>query len=177
MQLTQITSDVFQAQDEISSLGSQEVAFLREAVKSSSKGRIRINLHPDKDDLLHEMIIALDASTYVSPHKHFGKSEAFHAIYGSATVIVFDDLGNIEQYIELEAGEESQSFYYRMSVPRFHTLIINSDVFIVHEITNGPFVPGASQYGDFAPAENEKDEAATYLEALRAKLRKLGWKR
>ena len=32
-------------------------------------------------------------------------------------------------------------FYYRMSKPFFHTLIIRSELLIVHEITNGPFRP------------------------------------
>jgi hypothetical protein len=53
------------------------------------------------------------------------------------------------------------SFYNRMSRPFFHTLIVRSDLLIVHETTNSPFRPQAV-FADFAPEESEPAKAAAY---------------
>ncbi len=49
-----------------------------------------------------------------------------------------------------------------MSQPFFHTLIIRSDVLIVHEITNGPFRPQGTIFADFAPEDSDAEKAAAY---------------
>jgi cupin fold WbuC family metalloprotein len=118
----------------------------------SPKGRARINAHPSADDALHEMLIAIRPESYIRPHKHPGKSEAFHIIEGAVDIVVLDDLGEICEVVPL-AKDGSGAFYYRMSRPRFHTLLIKSDILVVHEITNGPFVPGATVFAPFAPEE------------------------
>ena len=108
------------------------------------------------------MIIAIDASSYIRPHKHPGKSEAFHIIEGEVDIIVFKDNGEIDCVVPLGAPGSGRSFYYRMSKPFFHTLIIRSNVLIVHEITNGPFRPEATVYADFAPEDSESQNTVAY---------------
>ena len=49
-----------------------------------------------------------------------------------------------------------------MSNVSFHTLIIRSDLVIVHEITNGPFRPAATVFADFAPEDGDVEKAADY---------------
>ncbi len=80
-------------------------------------------------------------TSYIRPHKHPGKSEAFHIVEGEVDIVVFKDDGEIDQVVPLGRPGGGRSFYYRMSKPFFHTLIIRSDLLIVHEITNGPFRP------------------------------------
>jgi hypothetical protein len=53
-----------------------------------------------------------------------------------------------------------------MSNAFFHTLIIRSDLLIVHEITNGPFRPAATVFADFAPDDRETDKAEAYQAEL-----------
>jgi cupin fold WbuC family metalloprotein len=162
MALVQKSPEVFLAEGPISAVGKSELDTLKAAVKASAKRRARINTHPDGEDALHEMIIAIDPSSYIRPHKHPGKSEAFHIVEGEVDIVVFKDDGEIEQVVALGAPGSGRSFYYRMSKPFFHTLIIRSDVLIVHEITNGPFRPQGTVFADFAPEDSDTQKAEAY---------------
>jgi hypothetical protein len=53
-----------------------------------------------------------------------------------------------------------------MSQPFFHTLLIRSDILIVHEITNGPFLRGVTHFAPFAPEESDASGIADYLRRL-----------
>ncbi len=162
MALVQKSPEVFLAEGPISAVGRSELETLKAAVRASAKRRARINTHPDGEDALHEMIIAIDPSSYIRPHKHPGKSEAFHIVEGEVDIVVFKDDGQIDQVVPLGAPGGERSFYYRMSQPFFHTLIIRSDVLIVHEITNGPFRPQGTIFADFAPEDSDAEKAAAY---------------
>ncbi|MGJ4962391.1 WbuC family cupin fold metalloprotein [Bradyrhizobium sp. HKCCYLRH3061] len=166
MSLVQKSPEVFLAEGPIAAVGPAEIATLRAAVAASPKRRARINAHPDGEDQLHEMIIAIDSKSYIRPHKHPGKSEAFHIIEGEVDIVVFKDDGEIEKVVELGPPGGARPFYYRMSNAFFHTLIIRSDLLIVHEITNGPFRPGASVFADFAPEDGDTARAAAYQAEL-----------
>jgi cupin fold WbuC family metalloprotein len=166
MNLTQKSPELFIADGPIATIGADEIAMLREAVGRTPKKRARINAHPHGDDALHEMIIAIDRDSYIRPHKHPGKSEAFHIVEGAVDIVIFDDAGGIVRIVPLSAkgaaGGKSNTFYYRMSEPFFHTLIIRSDLLVVHEITNGPFRPEATVFADFAPPDSDTVAAARY---------------
>ena len=162
MTLTRKLPDVFLADGPIAMVGTQDIEVLREAARKSPKKRARINAHPDSADQLHEMIIAIERSSYIRPHKHPGKSEAFHIVEGVVDIVIFDDAGEISRIVSLSAKGGGGAFYYRLSQPFFHTLIIKSDLLIVHEITNGPFRPGATVFADFAPPESDAVAAARY---------------
>lgn len=162
MALVQKSPEVFLAEGPISEVGRRELDTLKAAVKASAKRRARINTHPDGEDALHEMIIAIDPSSYIRPHKHPGKSEAFHIVEGEVDIVVFKDDGEIDQVVPLGAPDSGRSFYYRMSKSFFHTLIIRSEVLIVHEITNGPFRPQGTIFADFAPEDSDTQRAEAY---------------
>ena len=162
MSLVRKSPEVFVAEGPIAAIGQPELSALKAAVQASPKRRARINAHPDGEDALHEMIIAIDASSYIRPHKHPGKSEAFHIIEGEVDIVVFDDDGEIDRIVELGTPGGPRPFYYRMSNAFYHTLIIRSELLIVHEITNGPFRPAATVFADFAPDDRETDKAEAY---------------
>ena len=167
MALIRKTPEVFVAEGPIATIGPAEIELLRQAVHRTPKRRARINAHTGNDDALHEMIIAIAQASYIRPHRHPGKSEAFHIIEGEVDIVVFRDDGAIEQIVSLGEKGGSRSFYYRMSEPRFHTLIIRSDILIVHEITNGPFSPEGTIYAAFAPAEGDPAAASFQAELVR----------
>lgn len=170
MTLEVLSPEVLVAEQPISSIDGDAIAMLTAALARSPRGRVRINLHPNGEDSLHEMIIAIDARSYIRPHKHPGKSEAFHLISGTVDIVVFDDHGEITRIVPLSTERAGAAFYYRMSKPFFHTLIIRSEMLVVHEITNGPFVRGASEVADFAPDESDVDASARYCADLRARV-------
>ena len=174
MTLTVISPEVLAAPQPISRIDVHDIDTLKAALAASPRGRVRINLHPDGDDDLHEMIIAIDSRSYIRPHKHPGKSEAFHLISGTVDIVVFDDRGEITSIVPLSTERPGGAFYYRMSKPFFHTLLIRSDVLVVHEITNGPFVKGGSVVADFAPDESDATAGARYCADLRQRVSALG---
>lgn len=164
MNLVRRSPDVFVAPGPVAVIGADEIACLKAAVNDSTHGRVRINVHGDDEDLLHEMFIAMRPDSYIRPHKHLNKSEAFHLVYGAVDVVIFDDNGAIIDIVKLSAtGPEA--FYYRLSKPAFHTLLIQSDLLVIHEITNGPFRREATVLAPFAPTEGTT-EAATYRAEL-----------
>ena len=166
MKLIRESDDVFVACGPIATIGPGEVAFLKSAAASSPRGRVRINAHPNSGDSLHEMFIAIRPDSYIRPHKHPGKSEAFHLIYGTVDIVIFDDRGEISALVPLSTDPGEGAFYYRLSEPRFHTLRIRSDLLVVHEITNGPFRPAETVYAPFAPDGTDPAAAAAYCNAL-----------
>jgi cupin fold WbuC family metalloprotein len=158
--------DVFSKEGPITTIGIEDIEMLRKAVGKVAKRRVRINIHPSTDDLLHEMIIAISPSSYICPHKHPGKSEAFHIIEGEVDVVVFNDDGEIARVISLAARGGRHPFYYRMSTAHFHALIVRSDFLVVHEITNGPFRPTDTVYASFAPDELDAHAAKIFQSEL-----------
>jgi cupin fold WbuC family metalloprotein len=166
MKLIRQSPDVFLAPGPVCTIGDEEVAFIKNAAIESAKGRARINAHPDGDDTLHEMVIAIRQDSYIRPHRHPGKSEAFHMVQGAVDIVIFDDSGDLRDVVRLGAPGGDRAFYYRISIPLFHTLLIRSNILVVHEITNGPFVPGAAIFAPFAPDESDTSAAEHYLGEL-----------
>jgi cupin fold WbuC family metalloprotein len=162
MALIQVSPEVFLAEGPIATIGNADIELLRAAVRKTPKRRVRINAHPGSTDELHEMMIAIEPGSYIRPHKHPAKSESFHIIEGQVDIVVFDEAGDIDRVVSLAAKDDRRPFYYRMSAPHFHTLIIRSDLLVVHETTNGPFLPTGTVYAPFAPAEDDLAAAAAF---------------
>jgi cupin fold WbuC family metalloprotein len=163
---TRINDEVFVAADEIVQLDAGAIEFLKAQALRNERGRARICAHKHSTDSLHEMLIAMRQDTYIRPHRHAKKVESFHLIDGAADVVIFDEAGEIDDVIEL--GPD-QNFFYRLETPRYHTVIINSPVFVVHEVTNGPFDPKEADFASFSPVEG-KNESRAYVSKLRARV-------
>jgi cupin fold WbuC family metalloprotein len=161
--LRKINDEVFVADESIVRLGAEQMSFLKQQARSSYRKRARICTHRSNDDALHEMLIAISADSYIHPHKHTRKVESFHIVEGLVDVVVFDDFGVIVDVVELGDVSTGKDFYYRLSDSVFHTLLIHSDFLIVHEVTNGPFVPNETILAPFAPPESRYDEALAYI--------------
>lgn len=163
---TRINDEVFVAALEIVRLDVGAIEFLKAQALGNERGRARICAHKHSTDFLHEMLIAMRQDTYIRPHRHAKKIESFHLIDGAADVVIFDEAGEIDDVIELGPDH---NFFYRLETPRYHTVIINSPVFVMHEVTNGPFNPTEADFASFSPAEGKK-ESRVYLGELRARV-------
>jgi len=170
MNLRKASEEVYIALDPIVRLGSEEVAFLKEAATRSPRRRARICAHKSNDDKLHEMLIAIAGDSYIRPHKHFGKSESFHIVEGTVDVAVFDDAGKLVDVVELGAPGSGRRFFYRLSESAFHTLVIRSQFLVMHEVTNGPFDPKQSAAAAFAPEEADRAAAQAYMRKVTAEV-------
>lgn len=169
--LVKVNDEVFVSSDQIVRFDARAVEFIRESAVANRLGRARICAHKDRQDKLHEMLIAIRSDSYIRPHRHHNKVESFHLVEGAADVVVLGEDGTLLDVIELS---KNSNFYYRLDTPQYHTLLVNSPVLVIHEITNGPFVPGGG--GDaaaFSPPEGDA-AAQAYIEALRKKA--IAWK-
>jgi|SRR6188508_1804865 cupin fold WbuC family metalloprotein len=170
MKLRRLSDGVFLAPGPIVQVGSEEIDFLKRQASLSPRGRARICAHSDNDDAIHEMIIAISSSSYIRPHKHVGKSESFYVVDGSVSIVMFNDEGVVTDVIELGARNSGRSFYYRLSVSRFHMPLSTADMSVIHEVTNGPFDRNQTIFAPFAPAEDQTSEAVKYMGQITAAL-------
>ena len=163
MNLRKVNDEVFIALDSIVKIGQNELAFVKQQASANQRKRARICAHKTDDDALHEMLIAISAKSYIRPHRHLGKSESFHIVDGIVDVVVFDDLGEIVEIIEMGDVRSGHNFYYRLSESSFHTLLIRTDILVLQEVTSGPFLRERTEFADFAPPEERVSEAGAYI--------------
>lgn len=142
------------------------IEMLLDAAAAEPKRRARLNLHHDDSDLIHEMIIAFRGDSLNMPHRHVGKSESMHVMRGRLIVVIFDDDGKEIRRTMLGAKDwRGIPNVFRMAAPLWHTVIPLDDKVVVHETTNGPFMPGQNmEIPPWAPAESE---LAAWVEGLR----------
>ena len=117
--------------------------------------RIRLCAHNSPTDSLHEMFIVHARDCYVRPHKHLGKVESMAILEGEADVVLFNDSGTIRQVINMGEISSGRQFYYRLSDPVYHTLLIRTDFLIFHETTQGPFLREDTIFPEWAPTDQD----------------------
>ncbi len=155
--------EVYYAEGDVVRIGADELAFVRRAAAVSPRRRARICAHPQPGDRLHEMVIALARDGYIRPHKHLRRAESFQVFEGSAEVVVFDDAGTVTDVVAMSSDGVRM---YRLNAPRFHTVLVRSECFVVHETTEGPFDPSDTEFARWAPAETDATAAAAYAADL-----------
>jgi cupin fold WbuC family metalloprotein len=161
--LKQLSQEVIVAGDTFTALTDETVGTLSEGAPRTERGRMRICAHGSADDPLHEMIIALARSTYIRPHRHGVKSESVHVIAGYGELVRFDDGGRVVDVLRIGSYGSGECFYYRMSEPQYHMLVVRSDVLIVHETTNGPFRPADTEFAPWAPDDTDASGRNAFL--------------
>jgi len=172
MNFVKLNDEVLYSNERILRLSGADVDFLKSAALKNPRERIRLCGHRDKSDSVHEMVIVHTRGTYVRPHKHLGKSESFHVIEGNADVVIFNDSGSVLDVVPTGPREADRNFFYRLSEPLFHTLLIDSPFFVFHETTRGPFVREETVFAPWSPADNDSAGIRSFLEALHNQLRR-----
>jgi cupin fold WbuC family metalloprotein len=157
MSLVKFNPEVFYSDNSIVKVASHEIGYLKDQAMAQPRLRSRLCTHPDVENTLHEMLIVHTKETYVRPHMHINRSESFHVIEGEMDVILFDDLGQIQQVIGMAPYPSNKVFYYRLNQELFHSLIIRSDIAVFHEVTNGPFDPISTVFPDWAPEQKTEN--------------------
>ena len=140
-----------------------DVASLTAAAGETSRHRMRLCAHRDVLDRVHEMLIVHERGAYVRPHKHIAKSESFHVIDGRAEVVIFSDAGVPTEVISIGDYASGQTFFYRIDLPLFHSVLIRSEVLVFHETTRGPFDRAETVFADWAPDEGDPVAVAAFL--------------
>jgi cupin fold WbuC family metalloprotein len=145
--ITQVSENVYRCIGDIACLDKKLIRFIKNKASISPLKRARINFHDCDADDLHEMIIAMTNDTIVEPHMHPCKKESFHVLEGIVRIGFLSVEGKVDKVIEL-SNDGIQ--YYKLNKPFWHIVIPISEVCVIHETTNGPFINNESSvYSDW----------------------------
>jgi len=136
-------------------IASSELEELKHLASLNSRKRVRFCAHCSPEERVHEMFIVHARDCYVRPHRHLGKSESMTILEGSADVVLFRADGAILNVFEAGSPVSGRTFYYRLDLPVFHSLLITSDYLIFHEVTEGPFRRKTTEFPEWAPPDGD----------------------
>lgn len=156
MRIKRLNKEVFFTSGEFIEISRAQIDFLKKECRQNESGKVRLCAHKDINSLIHEMFIVHAKGVYVRPHKHLNKIESFHVIEGSAKAVVFDEKGKIVKVALLGDYRSGNIFCWKFTKPYYHTLIIDSEFFLFHEITNGPFVKTDTVFAPWAPVDEKQ---------------------
>lgn len=119
---------------------------------------------------------AIGMDSYIRPHRHARdpKAETLIAVRGLFALVIFDDLGNVQEIVrfgsERFADSDALSVGVDLTPGIWHTIIALEPGSVLLELKAGPFNPNsAKEPAPWAPEEGT--EAGTrYLAELRAKV-------
>jgi cupin fold WbuC family metalloprotein len=160
-------STTFFADQDIVEIDLDRIKMLKEAAENDPLKRARLCLHKSHNDRVQEMVIALCGSSYVRPHRHTDKSEAFHIIEGELAVILFDNAGSITQIIRMGQAHGHYTFMYRLNDNIWHTVVPLSETVVFHESASGPFVEGEGEFAEWSPDYQDTKGIDEYMERLK----------
>ncbi len=164
---------VFFGTDSIVKIGEGEINFLKEQALHNSRKSIRLCMHRDITDDVHEMFILHSKETYVRPHKHPGKDVSYHIIEGIADLVLFDEQGEIFDVIPLGEYGTGRKFYYRLNKVAYYTPFVRSDFLLFHETIRGPFQRSDTIYAPWAMVEGNPAEIDRFQQELASRINKL----
>lgn len=116
--------------------------------------RAHHNLHPQLDDPVQRLCIAMEPGTYVRPHRHAEPLtwEILLVLSGAVTLLLFDDNGTVTERIELAAGGEVGAV--EIPAGTWHAVASTRPGTVVFEVKQGPYLPIAeANYAPWSPAE------------------------
>lgn len=144
---------------------------------ASPRRRKNRNFHPRDDHPGHRLLNALQADTYIPPHRHLdpNKDETYIVLRGRLGIVEFDDDGAPVRV--LHVGVPQGGFLHSAGTTvlgvdvahgTWHTAIALVDDTVFLEAKAGPYLPlTADERAPWAPAEGAPD-AASYLGKLKA---------
>ena len=146
---------------------------LTQSAQQSSRQRQHKNIHQHYTDPCQRLFNAIGIDSYIRPHRHSiePKDECLIAVRGCMALLVFDDIGQVQQIIRFgaQADESQQVIGVGVNLPAgaWHTVIAEVPGSILFEVKSGPFNPEkAKEYAAWAP-EEDAPEAAEYLMELK----------
>ena len=167
------SAEVYYANSSVVKVDSKTIQWLKDKALHNKNKKSRLCVHKSSaDDAVHEMLIVHARDVYVPPHKHINKTESFHIIEGSVDIVIFSESGHVTEVIPLGKDSPEVNFYYRISDPLYHTLLITSDIVVFHETTKGPFKKEDTIYAPWAPNGLNPEANRKYIQDLKESVRR-----
>jgi cupin fold WbuC family metalloprotein len=150
-------------------IGEGELSLARDQARASPRRRALVRYH-EHEEAVQRMINAVEPDSYVRPHRHQDpdKVEVFLALRGSACICTFDEEGNPQERVEIQAG--GPCFGVEITPRTWHSLVVLETGTVLYEVTEGPFSTETHKdYAPWAPPEGTPEGTAYHLE-LRSRL-------
>jgi cupin fold WbuC family metalloprotein len=155
--------EVLFTEDSFLRLDRSDVRLLITMAVRNKRKRMRLCAHKNPNEKLQEMFIVHTKDTYVRPHKHTQKEESLHVLEGEADLLIFNEKGTVTEVFRLGDYGSGHLFYYRIPAGVYHSLRIQSEFFIFHESTTGPFIRSESVPAPWSPDEEDRDAVLKFL--------------
>ena len=139
--------------------------YLKKMANRNKEKIIRLCLHKNKKENVHEMIIYHPKNYFVRPHMHPKNSESMLILKGEIDVIIFNKNGKIKNIIKMGDINSGKPFYYKLQKKTYHTLLIKSNYSIFFEISEGAFSKNKNYYPKWAPPK-KTIQSKKYLKYL-----------
>jgi cupin fold WbuC family metalloprotein len=136
------------------------LAALSTQAATSPRKRAHHNLHPQLDDPIQRLCIAMEPGTYVRPHRHMQPEtwEILLILSGAVALLIFDDSGKVLERIELAAGGEVTAV--EISGNTWHAVASLKAGTVVFEVKQGPYAPiTEANYAPWSPADGVQAES------------------
>lgn len=133
------------------------MADLIEQAKASPRKRAHYNLHPNLDENIHRLCIAVEPGSYIRPHRHLDpkKWELLVILKGKLDVLIFNDNKEVSERYHLDAKGDVRSM--EIDAGAWHTFVSMEEGTVVMEIKQGPYsYPPEKDSCQWAPREGEK---------------------
>ncbi len=161
-----INDEVLYAEDRITNVAGDDIRTLVRRALANNRKRARLCTHKNVKDELHEMLIVHTRNTYVRPHKHLNKIESIHIIEGMADLVFFNEAGDINGISPMGDYGSGLVFYSRISEPCYHSIVVQSERLVFHEVTSGPFQRADTLLAPWAPEDSDLTAVNRFVEFL-----------
>ena len=101
------------------------------------------------------MVIQVEKSSYIAPHRQLGKTKTYILLEGGMYVVFFDNLGNIENKLILRPWDKKGSTLLRFDSSPWHTVHSITKTSTYVETAEGPYKPESTQFAEWAPANKD----------------------
>jgi cupin fold WbuC family metalloprotein len=135
--------------------------------KGSPRKRAHHNLHPELNDPVQRLCIAMEPETYVRPHRHSDPEtwEVLLILRGSLALNIFNEKGKVIERIVLNARGPVTAVEFERNA--WHAPASLEPGTIVFEIKQGPYKPIEERHlASWAPSEGAP-AAAKFLDWYR----------
>lgn len=136
------------------------LATLSTQAAASPRKRAHHNLHPQLDDPIQRLCIAMEPGTYVRPHRHMQPEtwEILLILSGAVALLIFDDNGAVLERVELAAGGEVTAV--EIPANTWHAVVSLQAGTVVFEVKQGPYAPiNEINYATWSPADGAQAES------------------
>lgn len=133
---------------------------LSQQAQNSPRQRANHNLHPQLDDPIQRLAIAMEPGTYVRPHRHPHTWELLHALNGSFIVLEFDDHGVVLTRTLLGTQENAVRMV-ELAAGSWHAVLSCDSGAVIFEVKHGPYQALAE--ADLAPWSAAADTPAAKM--------------